>query len=206
MADELKKLVRLSKGQTKKSLDWFKRKAQNVLRSKITDKGNNQWIISKMTGADKELKGAIKTVSAPMIGHMYFYQYDPKWKKELPYYDVLPLVIPIEYKSNGILGLNLHYLPPIARAALLDELLKFVKTRPNSSYGQKQYMQLSYGILQGVKNSAYKATIKRYLYTHFKSKLGQIDFNEWENAVFLPVENFKKANKRAVWSDSKEYY
>lgn len=206
MADELKKLVKRSKGNTKKSLEWFKRKAQNFLRANIKDKGNNKWIISKMTGADKELKEAIKTVSAPMIGHLYFFQYDPKWKVELPYYDTLPLVIPIDYKSDGFLGLNMHYLPPIARAALLDELLKRVKSYPNTSYGQKQYTQISYSILQGLKNTAYKATIKRYLYSHFRSKLGQVDFSEWENAVFLPVENFKKANKRDVWRDSKEFY
>ena len=61
---------------------------------------------------------------SPTIGEMYMFSYDPKYKDVLPYYDMYPLVIPIEMYADGFLGLNLHYLPPLARARLLDSLKK----------------------------------------------------------------------------------
>ena len=57
-----------------------------------------------------------------MIGRMYFYFYNPKWKDSLPYYDRFPLVIPIERYQDGFLGLNLHYIHPKQRIILLDKL------------------------------------------------------------------------------------
>ena len=54
----------------------------------------------------------------PSIGQMYMFQYDPKYKDVLPYYDRFPLVIPFEQtrrvgiaQGDGFYGLNLHYLP-----------------------------------------------------------------------------------------------
>ena len=57
-----------------------------------------------------------------MIGGMYFYVYDPKTKNEMAFYDKFPLVIPVEKYSDGFLGLNLHYIHPRSRLALLDKL------------------------------------------------------------------------------------
>ena len=35
-----------------------------------------------------------------MLGNMYFYSYNPKWKDKLPWYDTFPLVFPIEEYNN----------------------------------------------------------------------------------------------------------
>ena len=37
---------------------------------------------------------------------MYFFNYNPKWKDILPFYDIFPLVIPIDFYSDGFLGLD----------------------------------------------------------------------------------------------------
>ena len=57
-----------------------------------------------------------------MIGKMYFYFYDPKTKDTMPYYDLIPLVIPIERYNDGFLGLSLHYIHPKHRMILFDKL------------------------------------------------------------------------------------
>ena len=57
-----------------------------------------------------------------MLGNMFFYKYDPKFAKKLPYWDMYPLVFPFEKAPGGFYGLNLHYIPPRHRAILMDEL------------------------------------------------------------------------------------
>jgi hypothetical protein len=34
----------------------------------------------------------------------------------------------------------------------------------------------------------------------------RINADEWEIAIFLPVERFQKEKKSVVWNDSKKYY
>jgi len=60
------------------------------------------------------------------LGKMYFFVYNPKHKMTLPYYDMFPLVLPVERYSDGFLGINFHYLAPKERAHLLDEIKIFV--------------------------------------------------------------------------------
>ena len=46
------------------------------------------------------------------LGKMFFYKYDPKWAKKLPYWDMYPLVFPFEKAPGGYYGFNLQYIPP----------------------------------------------------------------------------------------------
>ena len=59
-------------------------------------------------------------------GNMYMMFYDAKTKDKLPYCDRFPLVIPFDTVSvkNGFYGINLHYIAPIARVGLLEQLYK----------------------------------------------------------------------------------
>ena len=115
---------------------------------------------------------------------MYMFKYDPKTKDKLPYYDTFPLVMPLETYGGGFLGINFHYLPPKIRKALLD-----------ASRGSMSYSNLS-------RNKYIRPTIKRYLNKHVTSKFLQIDEEDWETSIYLPVERFVKAGNRKVWSNS----
>ena len=44
----------------------------------------------------------------PIYGIINLYAYDPKLKESLRYYDVFPLVIPLQRLPGGFLGLNFH--------------------------------------------------------------------------------------------------
>ena len=48
-----------------------------------------------------------------------------------------------------------------------------------------------------------RPTVHRYLLSKIRSIFVQINADEWEVALFLPVERFKKANKKKVWAHSK---
>ena len=79
-------------------------------------------------------------------GRMYFFMYNPKHKATLPYYDLFPLVLPIQKFSDGFLGINFHYLYPKDRAILLDELKVFVNDRTLSDMAR---IRVSYDMLRG---------------------------------------------------------
>ena len=135
---------------------------------------------------------------------LYFFMYMPKHKGILPYYDTFPLVLPIQKFSDGFLGINFHYLYPKDRAILLDELKVFVNDRTLSDIAR---IKLKYDMLRGfTRFKRAKPCLKRYLTTYMKSQFIPVGPDEWAPALFLPVEQFRKRNKQAVWAESKDIF
>jgi hypothetical protein len=135
-------------------------------------------------------------------GSMYLYNYDPKMKDELPYYDRFPLVFPFKADSDGFLGMNLHYLPPMYRARLMDALYPLVT---NQKFDETTRIKASYSLLNS--SSKYKyfvPCIKKYLYSQLKSRFLLIPANEWDIALFLPLQRFTKKNANYVYRDTRE--
>ena len=139
-----------------------------------------------------------------LLGRMYFFVYNPKHKATLPYYDMFPLVLPVERYGNGFLGINFHYLAPKDRAHLLDEIKVFVNDK---SLSENARIMLTYDMLRGfTKFKRAKPCLKRYLTTYMKTQFIPVLPDEWGPSIFLPVEMFKKKSKKAVWAESKEIY
>ena len=143
-----------------------------------------------------------RKVDSMELGYMYAFSYDPKFKKTLPYYDVFPLIFPVEFQSDGFLGINFHYLPPVLRARLMDALYPNLT---NKKYDDTTRMRISYDILQSAsKYRFFKPTLKKYLRTQLRSQFLEIHVNEWDIALFLPTESFRKADSEKVWADSRK--
>ncbi len=136
-----------------------------------------------------------------LLGKMFFYKYDPKFAKKLPYWDMYPLVFPFERAPGGFYGLNLHYIPPRDRAVLMDNLNQYAS---NNKYDQTTRLELSYRLLKRYGRAV--PCVKRYLGDRIVSQTVRIDADEWEVAIFLPVERFQKASKGEVWADSRRFY
>ena len=136
-----------------------------------------------------------------LLGKMFFYKYDPKFAKKLPYWDMYPLVFPFERAPGGFYGLNLHYIPPRDRAVLVDNLNQYAS---NNKYDQTTRLELSYRLLKRYGRAV--PCVKRYLGDRIVSQTVRIDADEWEIAIFLPVERFQKASKGEVWADSRRFY
>jgi len=121
-----------------------------------------------------------------VIGKMYFFSYDPKYKETLPVYDRFPLVLPMELYGDGFLGMNLHYLDPYSRLALLDQLQDFIN---NDKYDDTTRFKLSYRVLAASRRySLFERCVKRYLFEHIRSSMIYIEPDSWETAIFLPTE------------------
>ena len=134
------------------------------------------------------------------MGNMYMFFYDPKFKKTLPYYDGFPLIIMLGPAPNGFYGLNLHYLPYNTRAKFLDDLMAFGPPTPKES---SRLTGLRYNLISGVRKfKEFRPCFKHYLGTNVRSQFARVPMTDWEIAIFLPVEQFKKSSKQAVWQDS----
>lgn len=167
------------------SMNWFIDKAKGINR----------------TDTRRELfKHGKKRNGMPALGRMYFYQYDAKHKDTLPYWDSFPLIFLLNVYEDGFLGINLHYLPPKARAILLDRLLDLKSSR---KYKDSVRLRMTYQLLKNItKYVLFKPCLKRYLTSHVSSRLIEIPHTEWEATVFLPLQQFNKEVNSRIWSDS----
>ena len=143
-----------------------------------------------------------RKVSSMEFGYMYAFKYDPKTKNDLPYYDTFPLIFPVRMDSDGFLGINFHYLPPVLRAKLMNALYS---TLTNKKYDDTTKVKISYSILQSASKYRYfKPMLKKYLRSHVRSQFLEVQVNEWDIAIFLPTESFRKADTGRVWEDSRK--
>jgi len=169
-------------GDNFKSVSWY--------RSKIASLTDN-------ITAGKLMRSG-KLNQRPSGGRLNMFLYDPKTKNRLPYYDVFPLVLPLEPIRGGFLGLNFHYLPPMLRFRFLESLQAYASdTKLNAS----TRLDVSYDELK--KNKYTKPTIKKYLYSRALSNFLRININESATAVLLPVAQFRGARNSTVYKDSR---
>jgi hypothetical protein len=152
-------------------------------------KQNLNWyanLVRTMNSRDTKL---FKSYATPEIGNMYLYMYDPKHKATLPVYDVFPLVFPIEEYSDGFLGINMHYLPPVARARLLDALMVLAN---NDKLDKTTKLEISYNTLANASNmfKGYNNCVKRYLFSQMRSSFHLIYPTDWPKVTMLPLQRF----------------
>ena len=165
------------------------RKSANWYRSNVAS------IADRVTA--RKLMNQGKLIGRPSVGRLNMFFYDPKLKKTLPYYDTFPLVLPLEPIKGGFMGMNFHYLPPLLRFRLLQRMQRFA----DGGLNEKTKIDATYDDVKGI--GLVKPTIKKYLYGHLRSQFLRIDFDEAALAVYLPVQQFKKAGTNRVYADSR---
>lgn len=167
-----------------KSRQWFRDKASEVNKINATNLISNH---------RTQQRTSVK------VGQMYLFAYDAKHKDTLPYYDMYPLVFPFSLVDGGFMGLNMHYLPPILRARLMDALYDLAS---NKNIDDNTRLMMSYRVLQSSSKYKYFAPcVKRYLFSQLRTRFLLIPSNEWDIALFLPLEKFN-ASKSLVYRDT----
>jgi len=169
--------------RTDESRKWFRQRAK------------------ELRGIDRKDLMQELPAGGSVVGSMIMFFYDPKTKDTLPYYDTFPLVVVVGPAPGGFYGLNLHYLPPMLRAKMLDGLMDIASSKksPNAKF------DISYKTLKGIsKLRYYKPCFKHYLGGYLKSGISMVPAPEWEIATFLPVAQFKKIpNPLEAYADSR---
>jgi len=160
---------------------------------------SQEWLTNKIKKADKS-----KLTSKPLPGKMYLFRYDPKGKDTLPFYDVNPLIITLWTEGKHFMGLNLHYLPPRLRIVFLNKLMAYATSE---KLNERTRMKLTYDLLAGASTlKMFRPTIKKYLFSHVRSKFALIPADQWAMAVSLPLANFKKSSNAAVYKHSRSKF
>ena len=172
--------------RTQQSMAWFRKRVSNIRVSRVA------------------LLAQGPQRARHSYGRMYNFQYDPKMKLTLPYYDRFPLCIPIQRAKGGFHGINLHYLHPVIRAQFLDALMAFSSDK-SFTIGTK--MRLTYNLLRGsAKLKWFKPCFKHYLTKHVSSNISKVSAAEWNIAIFLETAAFRKKTERFVWGRSRRQY
>ena len=176
--DILLKGIRSGKApaRTDAARQWYRDQAKGVTRTNRNRSKGDKLI--------KELRQdqSRRQDTRFMMGNMYLFAYDPKHKDTLPYYDRFPLIFPINKAKGGFLGINMHYLPPILRAKLMDQLYTVLT---NKAFDETTRLSASYKVLNSAaKFKEFQPTIKHYLNAHVRTKPAYINPSEWDIALF----------------------
>ena len=172
-------------GNKQKSASWYR----NAV-SLIADRSS-----------PSELFASGKMLGRPSAGRMSMFFYDPKFKQRLPYYDIFPLVLPLETAKGGFIGLNFHYLPYGARFSFLQQLQSYAT---NGKFDSSTKILASYNSIKG--NKYTKVAIKRYLYSQVRSNFLRVNVDEMALAAYLPVAQFTGRTLGGVFSAARKNF
>lgn len=161
LADE----AQLSNG-TLRSKEWFR---------KLVSSESHIVNIDQIT---RNLSSVVKITPGKLIT----YEYDPKTKETLKYWDRYPLIFVINVTRDGWTGLNMHYLHPKARARLFYDYQKNDKAFIDQDISKK--------------------ALKKYLAKQVVTRPKEIPKDVWEIAIQLPYEDFQGMSSRGVWNQT----
>lgn len=162
----------------KKISSSYKKKLDRVIREEKSDRNDLP---------DKQDENILRRY--PILGHLYFFEYKPKIKHLLPYYDKFPLAYVLRVGEDHFYAANLHYLHPKKRLSVIADLKENRINIP-------------------------KVCIHKYIDDHVDGLLLDLSKNEWESAINLPVDNFSKVENgreisfspSAVWAETSSVF
>jgi len=176
--------IKVKVGDTDRSATWYRTQVNKIASGTTAGQLFRQ---GKLNGR-------------PSVGRLNLFGYNPKLRRTLPYYDIFPLVLPLEPITGGFMGMNFHYLPPLLRFRLLERMQA---TATDQRFDSKTKFDVTYDDVKKIK--IVKPTIKKYLYSYVQTGFLRINADEAATAIYLPVQRFKKASEAQVYSDSRRF-
>jgi len=100
----------------------------------------------------------------PKQGHLFMFEYSSE-KDNISVFDPFPLVFVIKVEGSSFLGCNLHYIHPLKRRIVVENLRRNKLTLPYNS-------------------------VSKYNISQIKGLLLDVARSEWTSASNLPIEDF----------------
>ena len=180
MSSTIFEQVKEAAGSEKRSLSWYRRQVKSIAKNYTLDllKSDENYDAS----ATPDFQDTNELRNEVRIGHLYLFEY--KATSKTPFHDTFPLVYVIDRQSDHFIGANLHYINPKSRYSVIDNLINndYLKVPPNC--------------------------VHKYLSNNVSGYFLDLGKDEWDTAIFLPIENFivtkskKSYSKRKVWEDT----
>ena len=185
--------LRTTKEDRDQSIQWFQSQIKILARS--------SYQAGRLLNVQKNL------IANPTPGKMYLYRYDAKTKDTIKYWDSVPIIFFLKRHDKKpkelFYAINLHYLPPDMRLALLKKLYSVMN---NQSFSANSRLKITWDILIHISkanNLGVQNAIKMYRFDHMESKFLEIYPNFWSKTMLLPIEKFHKASSQVVWFDTR---
>ena len=176
--------IKVRAGDTDRSATWYRSQVNRIASGKTAG----------------QLFREGKLQGRPSVGRLNLFGYNPKLRAKLPYYDIFPLVLPLEPTKGGFMGMNFHYLPPLLRFRLLERMQARASDR---RFDSNTKFEVNYDDVKSIK--IVKPTIKKYLYAYCQTGFLRINADDAAVAIYLPVQRFKKAPEATVYADSRKF-
>ena len=176
--------IKVRAGDTDRSATWYRSQVNRIASGK--------------TAGQLFREGKLQT--RPSVGRLNLFGSNPKLRAKLPYYDIFPLVLPLEPIKGGFMGMNFHYLPPLLRFRLLERMQARASDR---RFDSNTKFEVNYDDVKSIK--IVKPTIKKYLYAYCQTGFLRINADDAAIAIYLPVQRFKKAPEATVYADSRKF-
>lgn len=103
----------------------------------------------------------------------YMFTYDAKHKARLPVWDTFPVVMVTGSISNGFDGINIHYINPEIRMAVLGEIMSILDKGGSAAEALSVLIP-------------FKEGYKKYLNSHIRTAKIPIPRSMWEEAFQTP--------------------
>lgn len=148
-------------------------------------------------------------------GKIYTFAYDPKYKDKLSFYDNRPINFilghqePAEGKIPNAFGINLSFIPPKIRSAILDEIRRVFGTmiiQPNEEAIRKgkissiRKMPIDYDLVKMMlAKSGFEFALRSYIYDRMKTPPQIIDYHEWWRTALFASKYIKKMNILSIY-------
>lgn len=155
-------------------------------------------------------------------GKVYTYNYDPKHKVDLDYYDIRPLMLSLGHvKLNGgkgvmEIGINLHFLPPDAIQKIMELTWKVFQYKLEANF--ENLMKENYGnqiplpIYQNAKKiydligkTNYKFAIRCYLPNRMKD-VQIVEYTDWKYIPLLETKWIIGITKAQLYEQYSQNY
>ncbi|WVX87484.1 DNA end protector [Vibrio phage EniLVp02] len=175
-----------NKAAMKAIIDDFRSKTKIAVQKPTkAAKKSEEWIKVQM----KRVK--YHRVARMQVGKIYMFGYDAKYKDKLPYWDRYPLVVCIGVSGKHMLGLNLHYIPPAARAKFLENLLRYANTKLISNNTR---LRIDWSKVKAFRGAHHM--IKMYLASHVRMGMMEVNPRDWHNVIWLQTQQFEAKGRR----------
>lgn len=176
--------------------DWFRRTIRELFGD-TPIRGREQLVQAEntTTRTPQQIRGR-------RAGRLFMFVYNPKLRKQLPFYDRFPMVFVLEFRREGFLGLNMHYLPIKLRLQLFNKLTILLNTQ---NMNENTRLRLSYQIIKNAtKFHNALPLVREYKNRYIRSRMLEVQARDWEIAMFLPAEQFKKRGKQTIWAETRK--
>tara|TARA_Y100000287_G_scaffold185997_1_gene191173 strand:- start:515 stop:1141 length:627 start_codon:yes stop_codon:yes gene_type:complete len=172
--EELRERVDLEAGKS----PFFYRKAFRGLTNSYMRRPG-KFIMDERADKNDRDQNLIRRI--PKQGHLFMFEYTSE-KENVSVFDPFPLAYVIKFDGTTFDACNLHFIHPIKRQYVVENLKRDKLTLPYNS-------------------------ISKYNISQVRGLLLDIAINEWDTASMLPVEDFvsikdgrsRRVNARDVW-------